>query len=372
MTAQTNRRLRIAHDRGEYRSYYAAMIDDSAFIRLSGGAFKLYFILRQTLGAAGIGILRPLVLAEQMAMKPEALEPLLDELETRKAGGAYGWIIREENVVWIVDALRDEPTIYSNNEKHRPFVQRLVLKLGDRRIVQAFRDHYPEWFVATDSTEETDTVSDTVSRTVRDSEAVPNRNTKTKTSDSETNDINKNGNANVGSALRVLIERFIDRYYSASSSKRRESVRAELEQLADGKSVPLGPGLRIQARSTEQLARVLREVIEHPPRVADKAIAVVLRKLTNLPAESHGRSDTESASVRMKAEVAREDGETQAAVRKWIEGHATEYALLEREAAELFPATNLFNKAVLDGWLIGAVTKAMGSDNQQSTSVAPS
>ena len=350
MTAQTNRRLRIAHDRGEYRSYYAAMIDDSAFIRLSGGAFKLYFILRQTLGAAGIGILRPLVLAEQMAMKPEALEPLLDELETRKAGGAYGWIIREENVVWIVDALRDEPTIYSNNEKHRPFVQRLVLKLGDRRIVQAFRDHYPEWFVATDSTEETDTVSDTVSRTVRDSEAVPNRNTKTKTSDSETNDINKNGNANVGSALRVLIERFIDRYYSASSSKRRESVRAELEQLA----------------------RVLREVIEHPPRVADKAIAVVLRKLTNLPAESHGRSDTESASVRMKAEVAREDGETQAAVRKWIEGHATEYALLEREAAELFPATNLFNKAVLDGWLIGAVTKAMGSDNQQSTSVAPS
>src|SRR5665647_3121655 len=103
MTEPRGKRSKKLTDRGEYRSFYTGTIDDVAFRQISGDAFKLYFCLRQSLGAAGIGILRRLVLAEQLAIAPDELESLLIELTTPPEGQRSGWIVREDNAIWIVD-----------------------------------------------------------------------------------------------------------------------------------------------------------------------------------------------------------------------------------------------------------------------------
>jgi len=52
------------------------------------------------------------------------LDEVLAELERAKPGRDRGWIVRDRNIVWIVNGLACEPALTAaNSQKHVPFVQ---------------------------------------------------------------------------------------------------------------------------------------------------------------------------------------------------------------------------------------------------------
>jgi hypothetical protein len=136
-------------DRGDYRSIYCAFWDDADVHALSHLAYRVLTTLKGTLPAAGIAVVYPAILATRCGASPQQIEAALVELEAPPEHKPVGWIVRERNVIWIVNALRFEPTLTSSNKKHRAFLaDRVLAPLGDRPIVQAFRRHYPDWFSA--------------------------------------------------------------------------------------------------------------------------------------------------------------------------------------------------------------------------------
>lgn len=134
-------------DRGEYRSFYVSFWDDPDVHALSDRAYRVLSTLRGTLGPTGIGIVYTAQLCERCRATPKQIEAALVELETPKPGQSLGWIVRERNIIWIVNALRFEPNLYVTNEKHRTYVAKLLLPFGERtEIVSKFRRYYSDWF----------------------------------------------------------------------------------------------------------------------------------------------------------------------------------------------------------------------------------
>jgi hypothetical protein len=159
------------NDRGEYRSCFVAMADDPDIHAMSPGAFKLLWMLKLSLPATGIGVVYPSKLSDQVGADREQLESLLAELEAAKPGRDLGWIVRERNVVWIVNGLACEPNLSPTNaKKHVPYVRRLIAQLPrDLAIVRQFKRRYAQWFPADDIGKRlpTDTLSPEDGRTVR-------------------------------------------------------------------------------------------------------------------------------------------------------------------------------------------------------------
>jgi hypothetical protein len=134
-------------DRGDYRSFYCAFWDNADTHALSDRGYRVLTTLKGTLNAAGIGIVYVAQLAERCGKSTEEIIATYEELERQKPDDEVGWIVRDRNIVWIVNGLRYEPSLTSNNAKHRAFVRdRCLAPLGDVPIVAAFRRHYPEWF----------------------------------------------------------------------------------------------------------------------------------------------------------------------------------------------------------------------------------
>lgn len=135
-------------DRGDYRSFYCSFWDDADLHTLSDGAYRVLTTLKGTLAAAGIGVVYLSTLGDRCGKTRDEIEAALCELETVKPGARFGWIVRERNIVWVVNGLRYEPGLKSSNKNHRVFVRdRLLAPLGEGApIVLAFRRHYAEWF----------------------------------------------------------------------------------------------------------------------------------------------------------------------------------------------------------------------------------
>lgn len=134
-------------DRGDYRSFYCAFWDNVDTHALSDRGYRVLTTLKGTLNAAGIGIVYVAQLAERCGKTTAEILTGYTELETAKPDADSGWIIRERNIVWVVNGLRYEPSLTPNNKLHRAFVRdRCLAPLGDVPIVAAFRRHYPEWF----------------------------------------------------------------------------------------------------------------------------------------------------------------------------------------------------------------------------------
>src|SRR5687768_7508863 len=110
-------------DRGEYRSFYVAFWHSDDTHALSDRAYRVLTTLRGTLGGAGIGVVYPLVLAQQCNCTAGELEPAFRELERVKPGEHLGWIVREGKFVWVVNALEFEPTLSVDNRLHRTHIQ---------------------------------------------------------------------------------------------------------------------------------------------------------------------------------------------------------------------------------------------------------
>ena len=138
-------------DRGDYRSIYCAFWDDPDVHALSDRAYRVLTTLKGTLGAAGIGVVYLGQLAERCGCAPADLEAALLELEQSKPCADHGWIVRDRNVVWIVNALEYEPTLSASNANHRTYVrERLLAPLGRRAVVERFIAYYPAWFPPSD------------------------------------------------------------------------------------------------------------------------------------------------------------------------------------------------------------------------------
>lgn len=155
-------------DRGDYRSLYCAFWDDADVHAMSDNAYRVLTTIKGTLTAAGIGIVYLSQLADRCGKTPDQLEAAFVELERPKPDAEYGWVVRERNVVWIVNGLRFEPTLFANNPLHRTFLRkRLLAPLGERAIVAAFKRYYADWFNGADPIPDTDSSDDTPSEPSR-------------------------------------------------------------------------------------------------------------------------------------------------------------------------------------------------------------
>lgn len=135
-------------DRGDYRSIYCSFWDDPDVHALGHLEYRVLTTLKGTLPASGLGVYYLTTLAERCAATAALVEVAIAALCAPLPGKSHGWVVRERNVAWIVNALRYEPTLTPANPKHRTYLsERLLAPLGKGRpIVEAFQRYYPEWF----------------------------------------------------------------------------------------------------------------------------------------------------------------------------------------------------------------------------------
>lgn len=149
----------MSHDRGAYRSITRALLDGPDFQALTSVARSVFLALKIDFGPAGIEVhySESLLwqLSHQSGWSCEQCAAALDELESG------GWIMREANVVWIIGQLEFEPSMTSDNPKHRKAIQTHVAGLPRIALVGAFASHYKAWF------EGSDTLYDTLSKGYR-------------------------------------------------------------------------------------------------------------------------------------------------------------------------------------------------------------
>lgn len=136
--------------RPSYRSFYVTFWDDPDQHALSDRAYRVLTTLKGTLPMTGIGQVFEDVLAEQCACTEHQLRDALGELERPKTGSDMGWIVRERNIVWIVNGLRFEPNVRSSDTKHKRFVAECFAQFGGAAsrlsILAKFREYYSDWF----------------------------------------------------------------------------------------------------------------------------------------------------------------------------------------------------------------------------------
>lgn len=136
-------------DRGEYRSCYVAMADDADIHAMTGDAFKLLWMLKLSLPQVGIGVVYFSQLAEMVGNGCDTprLMALFAELERGKPDSGRGWVVRDRNVVWVVNALACEPGMAPASPNHRKNVQKEINRLPEHSpVVRAFKEYYSEWF----------------------------------------------------------------------------------------------------------------------------------------------------------------------------------------------------------------------------------
>jgi hypothetical protein len=127
-----------------YRGIRVALLDEATYQTLSPEARGVLLALKIGMGRFGIRVEYPVALLERLVAQtgwPAAtVTDRMDELERA------GWIQRERNVLWVVEQLRDEPSLRVANENHHPAVAEHVASLPKLGILAAFIAHYCDWF----------------------------------------------------------------------------------------------------------------------------------------------------------------------------------------------------------------------------------
>lgn len=300
------------NDRGEYRTFFCAFADDPDVHTLSGDAVKLLVFLKLSLPATGIGVVYNAAQAERMQMSLDQLDQLYRELETPKPGSEHGWIRRDRNVVWVVNALKFEPGLSpANTKKHVPFVRRLVAELDPKlSIVRAFKRHYHEWFPADSEPYQKgiDTLSqgpapDRVSHRV--SIQKKRKEEKRKTSGLSGKERGPRGRAkDLVAQLPAAAREFGKHFYRSARRDRQVDVMEQLLATLNG-GAAYGRGVKITAGSVARLEVKCREVIAEGVKDPDKAIVVLLKKLADVSDDS----PTERAQAAQRAEVQRDQAD---------------------------------------------------------------
>lgn len=136
--------------RPSYRSLYATFWDDAGQQALSDRAYRVLTALKGTMPMPGISVVFDDLLAKRCGCTENDIQEAFVELERPKVDGSPGWIVRERNIIWLVNGLRFEPNISPNDPKHRRFVAECLTQFGGEAtpfaIVRRFKEHYAQWF----------------------------------------------------------------------------------------------------------------------------------------------------------------------------------------------------------------------------------
>lgn len=125
-------------ERGKHQSIHTALIDDPTFQKLTPSAKLCFYTLKLMLGAAGIDVVRAhqAALAELTGLKADDVASSLGELRD------CGFLVTEDNVLWLRNGLRFNPALNLDNENHRKSVRTHLLGLPVLDIVNAFAKTY--------------------------------------------------------------------------------------------------------------------------------------------------------------------------------------------------------------------------------------
>jgi len=139
----------MTQERGGYCSIRRVLLDGPDFQKLSERARWVFIALKLNMGPSGIDVFYPSALVFQLAAQtgasPNAVTEALVELEES------GWLLREQNVVWLIGHLKHDPHVSASDSKHRKSVGRHLSGLPRLDIVRAFVVAHPEFFPPTDS-----------------------------------------------------------------------------------------------------------------------------------------------------------------------------------------------------------------------------
>lgn len=336
-------------DRGEHRSFYVSILDDPDFQSMDGQTFKLLFALKLMLGAAGIGVVRRLALAEVLGCSPEEIERSFGILEMPKPGEEFGWILRERNIVWLVNGLRHERGLSTKSPQHRSYVANQLKPLGTTRsIIARFRSYYPEWFGPTPDVEKREGQEGVERGYSGGQEGVRDHRERERKSDSTetlTSDSDR---------------RFLEAFYADAIPKRRAEIATQLVAALSR------PGARIRGNDYAQakdrghldrcIAKTMAERIDKP----NSAIVVLLKKLQDEEKDDRGRYPGEANVDREKAAIAKDDAYDRArrsAANDWAKEHGTEFEQLEQAAFLNCSIKGTAGDIVRNSWLLQEICK---------------
>lgn len=355
-------RFRRVSDRPEFRTLYATFADDADVHALSAPAFKALIMLKLSLPVVGLGVIYPSKLSDQVGCDRAQLEVILSELEAPKPGRDHGWIVRDRNIVWIVNAFACEPGMTPANRNHVKFVRKLVAAVDSRSsVVEEFRKSYQQWFQA--DTKPIPKPSSSPRQHITngsESPGDPSGHDSTRHYTTKSGDLDQERGAPPASAppfasLGELtaaapeIARFVHRHYppETTPAARLADVGQQLVALL-GSGVPFNGGLlrttfaRLEAKCTE----VNRERI----RDRDKAIVVLLTKLAD-------STDVTAAAVaeeqQQRASETRSTQEEILAAKAWLETRPSLGEFIARQLARDGFVGNSDDPALQSAWRIG-------------------
>lgn len=126
--------------RGEYRSIHTVLVEDTDFQALDPDAKLVWYTLKMQLGPSGLGTITAwhAVLEGQTGLTPDRLQAAMKELVEE------GWLRVQDNIFWIVNGLRYDPSITLSNDNHASSVQDHLRGLPKREIVNAFAEDHEE------------------------------------------------------------------------------------------------------------------------------------------------------------------------------------------------------------------------------------
>ena len=119
-------------DKGEYRGIYTALPHDPDFQDLTPEARACWYPLKLELGLSGIDICYPETVARLSGYPTERVAEALADLE------ANGWLRRERNVFWLIDAVARDPGKPLDIPNSRKSIQKHLATLPKLAVVNDF------------------------------------------------------------------------------------------------------------------------------------------------------------------------------------------------------------------------------------------
>jgi hypothetical protein len=334
-------------DRGEYRPFFGSILDDPDFQAMPGDDFKVLFALKLLLGPAGIGVPRLLSLAEAVGRSPDELAESLALLERPKPGEEYGWILRERNIVWIVNGLRHE-LLKPNNHPHKKRIAMQVQALGNKPIVRLFRSYYHEWF-----DQPTPSIDGPKREPKGSLEGVSRHKSESETKRDETKSETETGTIEGAQG-------FLDRFYRDATPARRAEVEAQIYASLSPAGARLRGNDHVLAKNRAHLERCIARTMAETIRIPDRAIVVLLKKLQDEEKNERGRYPGEANVDRDKAVIAKEnayDRARRAAANDWSKDNPDELERLKKTAWLNCPAKGELGDVARNSWLLQEISK---------------
>ena len=147
----------MSNERGQYRCIYSVLLDSKEFQALTLEAMSVFFFLRtiRECHISGIFIFFIDMLADRMPISRKRIVAALNELEQAK------WIVREENILWIRNALRYQPNFSLKSLDNQKSLLKHINSFPRLNIVQDFREYYNLPILSTPSPTDSPTPSRT-------------------------------------------------------------------------------------------------------------------------------------------------------------------------------------------------------------------